>query len=337
MKADIPVMRNLERHRIRRGLLLAAACVFLGGAGAARAEFSVYGLIDFGHRRTVDGSISNMTFDGNSPSRLGIKGQVGEDDEDWRTTFNFETSIHGTDEPIRTDRASWVGLGAGFGEFRFGRQYSPAWLTMIGYDFNGASSTVCAACFVGAGWIAGPEQDFGNGTHMDNSLQYLGSWGPVQVTAGYKQVQDDDPPEAKWDVVSFGTTLTLGSFATSLAVQSSSTSAPNYTGAAVLYDLGTAKVKMGLHTIGKESKVIDLGVVALVEGFNFGETFSINIGDGIYEGAAFEVFVNRKLGKDRLLYAEIGNRLTPLRAFDDQEGERVESGFAYAIGIIVTF
>lgn len=336
MKADILLMENFGRLGIRRGLLLAWACALLGGAGAARAEFSVYGLIDFGHRRTVDGAISHVTFDGNSESRIGIKGHVGED-SGWRTTFNLETGIHGNDAPIKTDRASWVGLASSLGELRYGRQYSPAWLTMVGYDFNGASSTVCAACFVGAGWIAGPEQDFGNGVRMSNSLQYLGDWGPVQVIAGYRQVQDDDPETVKWDVVSVGATTKQGPLTTSFAWQSSSEKlVPIYAGLAGMYDLGTAKVKMGLHTVGSASQVIDLGVVAFIQGFNFGETFSLNIGDGVYEGAAFEIFLNRKIGKDRLFYVEAGNRFTPSDRVNAL-GERVESGFAYAIGVIVTF
>lgn len=336
MEADNPEMRNFVRHGIRRGLLLAWASLLLGGAGAARAEFSVYGLIDFGHRRTVDGSISHVTFDGNSQSRLGIKGHVGED-EDFRTTFNFETDIHGTDEPIKTDRASWVGLATSYGELRYGRQYSPVWLTMINYDFNGASSTVCSACFVGAGWVAGPEQDFGNGISMSESVQYIGNWDPVRLIIGYRQMQDDDPPEIKRDVYSFGTTLTQGALMTSFAMQSSSLDdLPLYIGAAGLYDLGIARVKMGMHTVGKESQVIDLGVVAYIQGFNFGETFSLNVGDGVYEGAAFEIFLNRKIGKDRIFYVEAGNRFMPSNELNAL-GEVVKSGVAYAIGIIVTF
>ncbi|EJE50531.1 outer membrane protein (porin) [Acidovorax sp. CF316] len=115
--------------------ILMASAFALPVIAQAQSGVTIYGITDAGVRHTSGLSAANAPASGSATallsgidntSRLGFRG-VEDLGGGMRATFNFETGLNldtgATANSAKFfDRASWVGIGGGWGTFAFGRQ-----------------------------------------------------------------------------------------------------------------------------------------------------------------------------------------------------------------------
>lgn len=114
--------------------LSAVAAIGLGACAAhAQSSVTVYGIVDqyIGHTSAGGrGSVTSVDAGGLAASRIGFRG-VEDLGGGLKATFTLEQGVL-TDTGAMADatrafnRQSWLGLGGSWGEFRFGRQNTPA-------------------------------------------------------------------------------------------------------------------------------------------------------------------------------------------------------------------
>lgn len=128
--------------------LIALAAVAATGAAFAQSTVTLFGGADLGYRNVTSGDnkFSGMSQDGIYSSRLGVMGT-----EDLggglKAGFHFEGGMApdvGTSAGFNFTRKSTIGLSGGFGEVRFGRDYTPLF-TIAGiadpFGTNGVGSS----------------------------------------------------------------------------------------------------------------------------------------------------------------------------------------------------
>lgn len=320
---------------MKKTLVSAGVTALLLASGAAQAQLQIYGLIDasygksilsdnLGDKATFHSGGDNGSSEGNSTTRVGIKGStdVG---SGVKANFRLETAgitsdgeVGGPGVPF-FNRQAWLGLSGSFGEVRLGRQDSVAFQTMVDYDFNGASNGVSALGYSGAAiWGMG---------RQSRSLQYISPvMGGVKVHLGY-QAEDSDRSTADKASLSGAINYTAGPLSLT-AVYSSKTfeNGPKFGSVAGSYDLGVAKVMLGYVKSGDLNKGWNAGVVAPIGKVNVGALYAKN--DGV-DAVGYELFVNTEIFKSTYLYAEYGNV--------DKNSAASLKGTGFAVGLIYTF
>ena len=116
-----------------RKLPVFAALTVLASAAAAQSSVTIYGVADMyvGHTSAGGkGSVTSLDPGGLAASRIGFRG-VEDLGGGLKALFTLENGIlsdtGGAADATRAfNRQSWVGIGSGWGEFRFGRQNTPA-------------------------------------------------------------------------------------------------------------------------------------------------------------------------------------------------------------------
>ena len=304
---------------------LIALAVTMLSAGAAQAQFNLYGLIDLSYGKADPAAKADFhsggddgSGQGNSTTRVGIKGST-EVAKGIKANFKFETggiTMSGEVNPGGAffNRQAWGGFSGDFGEVRLGRQDSVSFQTMIDFDFNGAANTVSALGLTGVGpWLPG---------RQSRSLQYISpTMGGLKVQLG---VVPEGNQKGTKTVMSAGVTYTAGGLNVAVSGQSKETNkSENFASVAGSYDLGVVKVMASYADGGKNAKGVGIGAVAPIAGVNLGFIVGKNSDTKV---GAYEVFVNSEVFKNTYAYADFG---------------RVDKGSLkgnrYAVGAIYVF
>ena len=200
------------------------ALAVLGVAGVAHAQSSVtlYGIVDVGIIKEKDAA-TELRSGGMSTSRLGFKGT-----EDLggglSAVFKLEGSLAvdtGTPDALKFNRESYVGLAGGFGEVRFGKNWT-AYDDIAGaanpvFDSNSFTPGAIRPSF--AFYTSNPNNgikyvspDFGGvsgavstslregGTTRSTAFQVSYAGGPVTAGVAY-QIDKDGVDETKFTVL----------------------------------------------------------------------------------------------------------------------------------------
>ncbi len=322
---------------MKRSLVIAAAAAMACGGAFAQSSVSIYGLLDLSVGKSIAADLAGQKADlhsggdngnseGNSVSRVGLKGSL-DAGSGYKVNFRLESNGITSDGNINSPtigRQAWAGVSGGFGEVRVGRQDSVAFQTMIDFDFNGASNGVSAGGYTAVGpWFPG---------RQSRQIQYISpSFGGFTAQAGLRpkgNSQDGDK-----DAFGLGLKYGAGPIAAAVTYQSKlDSSLKDFVAVAGSYDFGVAKV---MASYAEGGKVIDggtgkgfmLGVVAPVAGFNVGAQYAKNSDADAGKPKAYELFVNKEVLKNLIVYAEYGN----LKADPSVKGS------GYAIGTIYVF
>jgi predicted porin len=181
---------------------LVAAAVLAATVGAAQAQnVTLFGRIDVGVEHVTKAnaagdSLTRVNNGGILPSIWGMKGS-----EDLggglKAVFNLESDFSGDTGGSRGlgnistafGRQANVGVSGGFGTILLGRQYSPAILAELGVDPRGYKESYSMLLPYALNQ-APPGNDAtgsnnGLGIFTSNLISYSGSFGPVNVLAGY--------------------------------------------------------------------------------------------------------------------------------------------------------
>jgi predicted porin len=335
---------------------LISAAVLMAAAGAAQAQLSIYGLIDASYGKSLLGDVflgekadfhsggDNGSSEGNSTTRVGIKGGV-DVGSGVKANFRFETGGITSEGDVNPggaffNRQAWFGFSGGFGEVRLGRQDSVSFQTMIDYDFNGASNGVSALGYtLVAPWLPG---------RQSRSLQYISpSVGGFTAHLGLvpkgarEQRESFAPGETPKNVFSGGLKYGTGPLSVAVSVQTKGTSEEkNFSSVAGSYDFGVAKVTLGYANGGKAAdggtgQGISAGFVAPIGKVNVGMLYGQNTDDDL-KLRGVEFFVNTEIFKNTYAYFEAGNWKTSL-AVNPLDPAAKRSGSGYAAGVIFTF
>lgn len=325
---------------------LIAAAVLMSIAGAAQAQLSIYGLLDAsygksilddlnGDKATFHSGGDNGSSNGNSTSRVGIKGTT-ELAPGLKANFKLETGGITSDGEVNPggaffNRQAWLGASGGFGELRLGRQDSIPFQVMIDLDFNGASNGVSAGAYTGIGVF--------NTGRQSRSLQYISpDFGGAMVHLGYAAKDQDANTNAK-DVFSAGAKWTGGPLVIAGSYEGKRTeNAHDFMSLGATFDLSFVKLMAGYTDAGSidnggAGKGYSFGAVAPLMGFNVGAIFAKNSDDRA-DAKAYEIFVNKEIYKNTYAYAEYGNlKASP----DGGEGSVNVKAKGFAVGVIFTF
>ena len=186
---------------MKKSLLALAALTAFAGAASAQSSVTLFGVVDL-NARVVDnanaGKVKSMSNDGNASSRFGFRG-VEDLGGGMQAGFWLEGALAAdngggfsggalgnTANPLTFQRKATVSLMGGFGEIRLGRDYTPTFLNVAGYDVWG---------YVGVATIANARGKFtaaqgvGTTVRANNMISYFlpalgGLYGQVSVAAG---------------------------------------------------------------------------------------------------------------------------------------------------------
>ncbi len=341
-----------------------SAAILLASAGAAQAQLSIYGLIDASYGKSLLGDVflgekadfhsggDNGSSEGNSTTRVGIKGAV-DVGTGVKANFRFETGGITSEGDVNPggaffNRQAWFGFSGGFGEVRLGRQDSVSFQTMIDYDFNGASNGVSALGYTLTGpWLPG---------RQSRSLQYI-SPNMGGFTAHLGLVPKGNRGTGAKSVFSAGVKYGSGPLSVAASVQTKDSSdGENFMSVAGSYDFKVAKVMLGYSNGGDFDPVksaaanapigtgqgISAGFVAPIGNVNVGLLVAQNTDDEL-KLRGVEFFVNSEVFKNTYAYFEVGNWKTSKNAnplapvFGTNPALAKRSGTGFAAGVIFTF
>ncbi|WP_157982668.1 porin [Simplicispira lacusdiani] len=133
---------------MKKSLIALAVLGMAAGIASAQSNVSLYGRIDAGLGKAFGGK-SQMQSSYKESTMWGVRGQ-----EDLggglKASFNFEQGVNIEDGSLTGgasgawNRAAWLGLGGGFGEFAMGRMTTPQNRAMGVFDLNGTANTTSA-------------------------------------------------------------------------------------------------------------------------------------------------------------------------------------------------
>lgn len=326
-----------------------AAAIALGLAGAAQAQVSVYGLVDFSYgknefvgdqKATIHSGGDEFSSQGNSTTRVGVKGStdVG---NGVKANIKFETG--GIDSAGGVNgggnffnRQAWFGLSGGYGEVRVGRQDSVPFQMMGQFDFNGQSNGVTSA-YSGIGvWNTG---------RQSRSLQYMSpEMSGFKAHVGYVPKDannfsgNETQPNSLTEAATYSGAVTYAAGALAVGASYESERVKNgadFASVAGSYDFKVLKVMAGYTSIGQDDNVVGstkhngptVGVVAPVAGFSIGAHYAEDTKGT--KDAVLELFVNKEVFKNTYGYVEFGRLSSDAVAKDGLE--------SYSAGVIYVF
>lgn len=171
---------------MKKTLLAVAVAAALPAAAFAQTNVTLYGIADAGvgwndtdGRGDSDTMVVNSGY--HSTPRFGLRGteDLG---SGLKATFNIEAAIN-LDDGTSDSAGFWqrravVGLAGGFGEVRFGRDYTPG--------FSAAGTTDIMGYGLFGNWLNYTAQG-GITTRASNGIHYTGAFGGVTVRAMYAE------------------------------------------------------------------------------------------------------------------------------------------------------
>ncbi len=172
-------------------LAVAVAAALPAAAFAQSTNVTLYGIADAGVGfvdTDARGADAAMVVESGyqSTSRLGIRGteDLG---SGLKATFNIEAGVKydtgASDSSGFWQRRAVVGLAGGFGEIRFGRDYTPA--------FSAAGTTDVMGYGLLGNWLTFTAQG-GINTRVSNGVHYTGSFSGVTIRAMYATGETND-------------------------------------------------------------------------------------------------------------------------------------------------
>ncbi|MEZ5661673.1 MAG: porin [Burkholderiaceae bacterium] len=255
---------------MKKSLIAVAVAAALPAAAFAQSNVTLYGIADVNIQLNNSaanggaGSSTSMTSGGQSGSRWGVKGS-----EDLggglSAVFNFESAI-GADDGTGNDqftRQSRVGLKGGFGELRFGRQYTPIFWSAIPYDFTGYGLQNNHLAIAGSG------------VRWSNEIEYRNAFGPLQLIVGYAP---DETPGGGEDMFGVGLNYNGGSWGVGFGYHDEGNNKK-------IMHLG-GKVALGALSLGLNYGSSDLGAAG-----GAGDRTDIWLSAGLKVGSAGNVFL----------------------------------------------
>lgn len=299
---------------MKKSLLALTVLGSLATIASAQSNVTLYGRADGGLGKTFGGK-TQMTSSYKETSMLGLRGR--EDLGGGQVAiFNFEQEVDlKTGAGGSWNRAAYVGIGGGFGEFSMGRRTTPQNDTMGIFDLNSTANNTSALKNLGLRADGNLGGNRANSQFMYTSPEISG----FQARASVVLKEDKAAPAAgaadtrktSYQLAASykNGPLSLGVVVASKMAESSS----NRTGFALgaRYDFGTFIVS-GLYTQDESrttGKGFGLGVAVPLGALTVGAQVArvTNNPSATREGAtAVELFANYKLSKRTLLYAGYG-------------------------------
>jgi len=177
---------------MKKTLLAVAVAAALPAAAFAQTNVTLYGIADAGVGfvdTDAAGADAAMVVQSGyqSTSRFGIRGteDLG---SGLKATFNIEAGVNfddgTTDAAGFFQRRAVVGLAGGFGEVRFGRDYTPG--------FSAAGSTDVMGYGLYGNWLTFTAGAGGITTRASNGVHYTGSFSGLTVRAMYATGETND-------------------------------------------------------------------------------------------------------------------------------------------------
>ena len=232
-----------------RNLSAAVAVGLAASAAGAQSGVTIYGIVDqyVGHTNAGGrGSVNSLDAGGLAASRIGFRGT-----EDLggglKASFTLENGLlsdtgAAADAARAFNRQSWVGLGGGWGEFRFGRQNTPAFWMCGQLD--------AAGCATYASLL---NNTSGYTPRFDNMLYYMSPDLNGFKAQGGIALGEQQAPAAKsgLNATMFGLEYKASSFWVGLNHASQNSANDTAKAKATFFggnwDHGNGKVYLGLH------------------------------------------------------------------------------------------
>lgn len=133
---------------MKKNLIALAVLSSVAGIASAQSNVTLYGRLDAGLGKAFGGQ-SQMIGNYKETSMWGVRGQ-----EDLggglKASFNFEQGVNIEDGALTGgaagawNRAAWLAIGGGFGEFAMGRMTTAQNRTMGTFDLNGTTNNTSA-------------------------------------------------------------------------------------------------------------------------------------------------------------------------------------------------
>lgn len=172
------------KARVMGAVISAGLC--MAGSAEAQTNVTVYGVVDAGVEHlsnagkngTSNASVTRMSTGNLSGSRLGFRGEENLGDG-LSALFTLENGFDADTGNLAQGgrlfgRNSFVGLKGGFGTLTFGRHQTALYDFGLRYDPFSISSRYSSLA-----------QDSALAGRVDNSIKYIGAFGPVTSTAFY--------------------------------------------------------------------------------------------------------------------------------------------------------
>ena len=304
---------------MKKSLIAVAVLGTFAGIASAQSSVTLYGRIDAGLGKAF-GEKSQMQSNYKETSMLGLRGT-----EDLggglKATFNFEQGINTETGGLTGgatgawNRAAWVGLGGGFGEFQMGRMTTPQNRTMGVFDLNGSANNTSALKNLGLD----ADGSFG-GSRANSQFQYTSpNFGGFQARAAMVAKADKPEPgvgaaDTRKSSYQLAASYKNGPLTVGGVVQSKMAEGPNNrTGYALgaRYDFPSVMVS-ALYTQDESrstGKGFGFGVAvpvgAMVVGAQVARVTD-NPNPAREDATAYELFANYNLSKRTMLYAAYG-------------------------------
>ncbi|MBI5254961.1 MAG: porin [Burkholderiales bacterium] len=163
---------------MKKSLLALATLGLFAGAAAAQSTVTLFGIVDAGFARVSGGGKSNkgITNSGLNSSRLGFRG-VEDLGGGLKAGFWLEGQLNNdtgdgatTGGALNFQRRSTLSLMGGFGEVRVGRDYTPVFLTIAGYEPFGVNGVGQTYAHTSTALVGG---NTANAARANNSVQYF--------------------------------------------------------------------------------------------------------------------------------------------------------------------
>lgn len=286
------------------------------GIASAQSSVTLYGRADAGLGKPFAGKTQMMDSYKES-SMLGVRG-VEDLGGGLKASFNFEQGINMESGAAASgwNRAAWVGIGGGFGEFAMGRMTTVQNRTMGTFDLNGTTNNTSALKNLGL------EADGSlGGSRANSQFMYTSpNLSGFQVRAAMVMKEDKGtaptPPAADTRKSSYqlGASYKAGQLTLGAAVQSKmAEGTSNRTGYALgaRYDFTGFNVS-ALYTQDESKttgKGFGLGVSVPLGALVVGAQLAVvtdNPSPAREDAMAYELFANYNLSKRTMLYAGYG-------------------------------
>ncbi len=175
--------------------LVALAALTAALGAHAQSSVTLFGVLDasVAHLSSNTSSVTGLSSGGQSSSRLGFRG-VEDLGGGLKAGFWLEGGLavdNGTAAAFKFDRRSTVSISGSFGEFRLGRDKSPAYLNIETFDPFGDSGVggINGANMVGSATSAAGTAEGSAPKRTSNGLNYLlpemgGFYGQLQYAMG---------------------------------------------------------------------------------------------------------------------------------------------------------
>ncbi|ATF88903.1 porin [Burkholderia gladioli] len=191
-------IRNTKKMFPRTALLAATGASLMAGSAHAQSSVTLYGIVDAGiehiNNTPTGGSLTREASGNLSGSRWGLRG-VEDLGNGMKAIFNLEDGFNINDgttsqstKGLGTNaattqrlfgRQAWVGLRYSGQQLSLGRQNALLYDVSVPFDPMGASSRYSILSV-----------DYAMAARIDNSMKYVGTFGPVTVAAMYSTRYD---------------------------------------------------------------------------------------------------------------------------------------------------